>query len=216
WNIMEGTSCYNSTTCDQVGLIPPIWEYGRNEGGSVTGGYVYRGSLVPELFGLYINADYISGRIWTLEYEESTAPVNRLLLDTNLFISSFGTDAQNELYLCAFDGTIYSFRSAETDVSEKPLMPPQTVYLGYNYPNPFNPSTQIPFTISQTEHVALHIYDMQGKLIRTLVNGILQPGEHLVTFEAIDEAGLSLPSGVYFYQLKAGDFVAKKRLLLMR
>ncbi|MBN1559951.1 T9SS type A sorting domain-containing protein [candidate division KSB1 bacterium] len=95
-------------------------------------------------------------------------------------------------------------------------MSPQTVYLGYNYPNPFNPSTRIPFSISQTEHVTLQIYNIQGRLICTLVDGILQPGEHVVTFDAINEDGFFLPSGVYIYQLQAGDFVAKKRLLLMR
>jgi len=216
WNIMEGTECYNATTCDAGDLVLPVWEYGRDEGGSVTGGFVYRGSRVPELYGAYVYADYVSGRIWTLDYDGSSEPVNKLLLDTNLYISSFGIDSQNELYLCAFDGRIYTFRSTGTAVAEKLATMPINIYLGQNYPNPFNPSTRIPFTISETGHVTLELYDIRGTRVRTLVDDILQPGFHSVTLEAHNHLGQRLSSGVYIYQLRAGDFIAKKRLVLLR
>ena len=68
WRLKEGTRCFNPRSgCEQPGLVDPVAEYGRNRGDrSVTGGLVYRGSLFPEMDGLYIYADYVSGRFWGL------------------------------------------------------------------------------------------------------------------------------------------------------
>jgi glucose/arabinose dehydrogenase len=109
WNIMEGSRCYNAQECDTAGLILPIAEYSHNEGKSITGGYVYRGNLVGSLAGIYIYADFLSGRMWGLSYESGNASVTRLL-DSGLSISSFGTDQNNELYVLAFDGKLYRFK----------------------------------------------------------------------------------------------------------
>jgi glucose/arabinose dehydrogenase len=114
WNIMEGSQCFQpAQNCNQSNLIKPVHEYNHSEGLSITGGFVYRGERVPELFGAYIYADYISGKIWAL-FPDGTSYKNALLLQTQLNISSFGTDADNELYLCAFDGKIYTIKPMET------------------------------------------------------------------------------------------------------
>ena len=107
WNIMEGAHCYNSDSCDQSGLILPIWEYDHGEGQSITGGYVYRGPSLSGLTGHYIYGDFSSGKIWALDVTDIDDLSNSELLDTGLNISSFGTDADNELYICSFDGNIY-------------------------------------------------------------------------------------------------------------
>lgn len=108
WNTMEGFHCFKSSTCDQNGLIPPVWEYDRSKGDiSVTGGFVYRGSKFKELEGLYIYADYVSGRIWSLDISDPEKPVNTELFDTDFPISSFGIDQNQELYICGFDDKIY-------------------------------------------------------------------------------------------------------------
>lgn len=110
WNILEGTSCYNAQDCDTAGTIAPVFEYNHNANDkSVTGGHVYRGSLVPSLEGFYIYGDFISGRIWALSTNLGGNLNNQLLLETGLNISSFGTDANNELFVCSFDGNIYRF-----------------------------------------------------------------------------------------------------------
>ena len=108
WNILEGTTCFLEENCDSSGTISPVFEYGHgNNDKSVTGGYVYRGRELPELIGYYIYGDFISGRIWALD----KAGNNKLLLETGLPIVSFGTDADNELYVCSFDGKIYELAS---------------------------------------------------------------------------------------------------------
>ncbi len=109
WNVMEGFHCYQpSSGCDREGLVEPVAEYDHSEGSSVTGGFVYRGENIPPLVGKYTYADFVSGRIWTLDYDGTTANVSELF-DTSLSISSFGVDQDDELYLLAFDGKIYRF-----------------------------------------------------------------------------------------------------------
>jgi len=106
WKLFEGTSCF-SGDCDDADLIAPIFEYEQNNGDrSITGGYVYRGDGITTLQGKYVYGDFVSGRIWALDEDGSA---NELLLESGLNIASFGTDAGQELYLCAFNGNIYKF-----------------------------------------------------------------------------------------------------------
>jgi hypothetical protein len=109
WRTMEGFHCFNpSTGCNMEGLDLPVWEYGHTNGDrSVTGGFVYRGAEIQELKGLYVYGDFVSGRLWTLDFGDLSNPINTELLTATFPISSFGTDQQNELYLCGFDGKIY-------------------------------------------------------------------------------------------------------------
>ena len=112
WRLFEGTSCF-SGDCDDTNLMAPIFEYNQNNGDrSITGGYVYRGELISSLQGKYIYGDFVSGRIWSLTEDGSD---NELLFETGLNIASFGTDANEELYLCAFNGSIFKFTIAKND-----------------------------------------------------------------------------------------------------
>ncbi len=110
WNIMEGTACFGADDCDRENLVFPVFEYTHeNDNESVTGGYVYRGETAESLKGRYIYADFISGRVWALTTDLGTDLSNELLMDTDFNISSFGTDGNNELYVCTFNGSIYKF-----------------------------------------------------------------------------------------------------------
>ena len=113
WNIMEGMHCFRTSNCDRSGLILPIFEYEhRGRPGSVTGGHVYYGPRVPDLFGWYVFADYVDGRTWGLVYDGNTLTQDTLLLNSRLAISGFGTDHKGEVYVLAFDGYIYRFTAA--------------------------------------------------------------------------------------------------------
>jgi glucose/arabinose dehydrogenase len=105
WNLMEGTLPHVGS--NESGLELPIWAYGRDQGNATIGGFVYRGTKLPELVGSYIYGDYVSGRIWALDSRDANNPVNKELLKTNLNITSFGEDQQNELYICSQDGRIF-------------------------------------------------------------------------------------------------------------
>jgi hypothetical protein len=111
---MEGSSCFNPATgCDKSGKRLPVAEYPHSQGCSVTGGYVYRGSAIPGLRGTYIYADYCSGRFWSFVWDGSTATgAKEITSEINpgtsvKNITSFGQDANGELYVVSQGGTIY-------------------------------------------------------------------------------------------------------------
>ena len=83
--------------------------------------------------------------------------------------------------------------------------------LSQNYPNPFNPSTKINFSIPKNEYVSLRVYDILGREVKVLVNGSLTVGEYEVNFDA---SGLA--SGMYYYSLRAGEFVNVKKMVLVK
>ena len=80
-----------------------------------------------------------------------------------------------------------------------------------NYPNPFNPSTTIEFTLPKSEFVELKVFNILGKEVATLVSNKLNQGNHTYTFD-----GKNLASGIYYYQLVAGDFREVKKMILLR
>jgi glucose/arabinose dehydrogenase len=109
WRRMEGIHCYNpSQNCNDGSLILPVIEYGHTDGAcSVTGGYVYRGSDAPALAGTYVYGDYCNGKIWGAVRGGGGQVSTRLIVDTNLMISTFGEDVDGELYVADHRGTIY-------------------------------------------------------------------------------------------------------------
>jgi glucose/arabinose dehydrogenase len=108
WNTMEGTHCYNASSCDQTGLTLPVLEYSHDDGCSITGGYVYRGTLAPDLVGQYLYSDYCSGflRSFTFDGATVTREATWNVGDVGS-IQSFGEDARGELYLLSTNGVVY-------------------------------------------------------------------------------------------------------------
>ena len=113
WNIKEGSQCYGSVGCNDSGLMDPVWEYAHDLGSSITGGYVYRGAELTQIYGKYIYADFVSGRIWALEHQNGSAVSNIELFDVSMRISSFGVDESRELYLLSYSGSIFSMEVEE-------------------------------------------------------------------------------------------------------
>jgi hypothetical protein len=116
-----------------------------------------------------------------------------------------------------------------TDISENKNDLPSGFILSQNYPNPFNPSTKIKYSIpsvtlrqAQSDiHITLKVYDLIGNEITTLVNDYKPAGTYEVEFSAKGESAsggnaYSLPSGIYFYQLKAGNFTETKKMILLK
>ena len=99
----------------------------------------------------------------------------------------------------------------------RPVLP-QAFSLGQNYPNPFNPSTTINYSIpdGQEINVRLKIFDIRGALIQTLVNEIKKAGMYQIYWNGTDSNDRSVSSGVYFYQIQAGDFVQIKKMVLLK
>jgi glucose/arabinose dehydrogenase len=105
WDLMEGTACDTGGGCDA--FVAPVSGFDRDEGCVVTGGFVYRGSVIPDLHGVYLFADYCSGRVWGLVRDASNAWIRLDPVETGLRISSFGEDAGGELYVVDIQGAVY-------------------------------------------------------------------------------------------------------------
>ncbi len=216
WNTMEGFQCFSpSSGCNQTGLVLPVHEYAHNnQRKSITGGHVYRGSRIPELTGAYIYADFIDGRIWALEYDGQQVVQNTELVNTSLSIAAFGVDEARELYICAFDGRIYRFAPTSTGVAEADVPEGPAVLRG-NHPNPFRNTTTITYVLDQAAPVMLAVYDVQGRHIRTLAEGIQQSGKHAVGWDGYGEDGHWAAGGVYFLRFVVAGVVAASRPMVL-
>lgn len=106
WNIKEATHCFKPTSgCDGSNLVDPFFEYGREQGQSVTGGYEYSGRILPELRGKYIFGDFVSGRVWAAKLPEAPGvPAGEVkeIGKWPVMISTFGKDTNGEVYLADF------------------------------------------------------------------------------------------------------------------
>lgn len=98
WNVMEGFHCFAVDGCAQDGLTPPVAEYGHDQGCSVTGGDVYRGTTQPALTGTYVFADYCSGRFWVLDADVDGRQEPTNVMDSGRSISSIAAGPDGELY----------------------------------------------------------------------------------------------------------------------
>lgn len=115
-------------------------------------------------------------------------------------------EAKDDL-IAAIEGLI----RITTGVAELEGSTPKSFSLSQNFPNPFNPTTQINYSIPLSGHVSLKVYDLLGEEVATLFDGVRTPGDYVVSFE-----GAGLASGVYLYQLRANSFTATRRLILLR
>ena len=85
-----------------------------------------------------------------------------------------------------------------------------------NFPNPFNPNTTIKYELEEDCNVLVNIYNISGNLVNTIQNGYRVNGSHTIQWNGTDRHGNLVPAGIYLYQLKAGDFVQTKKMVLMK
>lgn len=118
WKIREGDRCFEPEEgCKTEGLVEPAFVYPREEGYSITGGYVYKGALVPELKDLYVFGDFISGRMWAIEVPEGVGQKTERVAALGkwpILVSTFGRDAAGEVYVADYgSGKIYRIVSGQ-------------------------------------------------------------------------------------------------------
>ena len=220
WSQTEGFECRSGVNCDTSKYEPPIFVYPTGiEGCAITGGAVYRGQNRPELFGKYIYADWCQGKVWSLEDNGDSTYTNTLLTDEGFRISSFGMDENDELYVVQLDfynpSKIYKFPAAPTSVKESKQVP-KSFSLLPNYPNPFNPSTHIPFQLKTGADYELAVYDMTGRRVRLLESGYKTAGLYTSVWNGRNDKGELVGSGVYMIRLKSGDRQVLRKATLLK
>jgi photosystem II stability/assembly factor-like uncharacterized protein len=132
-------------------------------------------------------------------------------LPSNAFITWNDIDVQGYLYAAVGQFGLYKTNSIVTSVEKTISFDNYSFSLKQNYPNPFNPVTSIQYSLSSMQFVTLKIYDVLGNEIATLVNEEKSAGEYEVEFN-----GNGLTSGIYFYQLKAGESIQTRKMILLK
>jgi hypothetical protein len=178
----------NWAAYDETGLYATVVLYSAD--GGATWPYVLgAGSLTSPL-----------SPNWSTVPASDQAMVKVVCFDTTL---NSGQDAMNGTFVLDFPTPV------DDDL-------PARLALAQNRPNPFNPSTEIRFSLPRTTEVSLKVYDLAGRVVRTLVDGELQGGEHTAVWRGEDDAGARASSGLYVYRLTAGGTTVARKMMLLK
>lgn len=199
------------------------WSTGYNETGEseepgqvieVAGGYLAVTNIVVSMEDISIISYYVDGEGVLQDFVQRTSESGVLAV-----MDVISIDADNYLAIGLmdngpeklWDGWIAKFGPTLGVISSANSGIPETFALHPAYPNPFNPSTSIDFSLPEAADVSLVIYDVSGRQVARLAKGIMQPGRHSVVFQANH-----LATGVYFYQLQAGSFTQVRKMMLLK
>ena len=136
--------------------------------------------------------------------------------DSSFNVLDIKRPVQQYLWHCYLGNYNRSGNAYQATPTTDPIVPVIQTALGTNYPNPFNPTTTISYSLQETAPAVLEIYNVKGQLVKTLVNQVHAGGEHQVVWNGVDDAGNSVGSGVYFFKLRSGKFSSSKKMVLMK
>lgn len=144
--------------------------------------------------------------------ESSTAISGQQNLTLNMFVGKSVVGVSSSDNIVVRGSNFFNMKyNQSTSVNSKNIKTPLKYSLAQNYPNPFNPVTRIEYTIPNEGYVSLSVYNMLGEKVMQLVDEIKSPGAYIVDWDA---TGFS--SGVYFYNIKCGNYSESKKLTLLR
>ena len=188
---------------------------GFPSGIGVTAGTRSTVSVGDKIFTYYSDIIFQAGKVFTSEDNGNNwsevgnnfppalaSSLNDFLAATPQYLYFYNSNSAS-VYRYPIQGT--------TSIENNNVIIPQEFSLSQNYPNPFNPSTKISFSLPSSTNVSLKLFNTLGQEVSELVNENLQPGKYSVDFDAS-----KLSSGVYFYTLRANDFVQSKKMILMK
>ena len=207
---------YKDSVYETVNLWASCLDFGPD-------GYLWAGDLRPDWSGpkgsMWYAFDVTTGKIvdsvgTQIELDSSNTPIWGDPASGGVFSprgAAWSPDG-NTMYLADFDyNVVQIYDRVSVGVEKDGDAIPNSFSLTQNYPNPFNPTTVINFTIPKASNVTLSVYNMLGQEVATLVNEQKPAGVYKATFDASQ-----LASGVYVYTLKAGNFIASKKMMLMK
>jgi|GEM_PF-3288066 len=199
---------------DTVSIMVRLYDDGQTKGDKVAGDGIWttqvtfpKGTMSAILYKYGIVADGVdtlNGGVAYLDNEAEFANNHSLIIpDDNPFYEA-PTDT-------------FGSQRISTHVVErtKPVLP-QKFALYQNHPNPFNPVTTIRYDVPKDAHVTIAVYNLLGQKVKTLVDMKLPAGSYTVTWNGRDESGRAMATGMYIYRMEAGNFVAVRKLLLLK
>jgi FlgD Ig-like domain len=188
FDIPLGTEYGDSLYLYRISFLPNGWSFGVSDSGWVH---------VPDTIGVDIThpdevADEDTGRVVFYAYN-----------DQDVFAGNAEIMVYNPQPI------------VDVDEPGNPILP-SSFALGQNYPNPFNPVTTIEYSLPSRAHVTIEVFNLLGQKVRTLVNDTKAAGSYRTEWTGTDDAGNTVPTGVYLYRLRADDFVRTKKMLLVK
>jgi hypothetical protein len=240
WRLTEGNHCYNPPSgCDDGSpvITYPIHEYNHFPPPdsvfhcSITGGYVYRGTVMPVLNGRYFFADYCADRVYSLKVVGGVAtdvklhtPITQLDGIPVNDIVAIGQDANGELYFVDRGAAVANLGEVfklvpDPDFTGVTIVPPGTsasLQLSEAVPNPFRGSAAFAVTLGRAADLQLRVYSSSGRLLRRIHSGPLPAGKHTFTWDGYAERSNPVAAGVYFIRAEALGRTSTKRLTLLK
>jgi hypothetical protein len=144
-----------------------------------------------------------------------SGPINNCgaIISENLAYDGYGQSIVIDLAAMAL--VVFQYAPDPTSIEDSDSPVPVND-LENSFPNPFNPSTTISFSLAEKGQVSLQIFDVSGRLVKTLIQRELSAGEHSLRWDGTGRDGEEVTSGVYFCRMKAGGYTATRRLVLLR
>ena len=233
WRCYEGSNFFSESatipcgSCLAAGCpkISPSYEYDHTLGRcSATGGYVYRGDSIPDLDGVYFFADYCAGTIYSgrllggalTDFRDRTAelaPAGGLDIGS---ITSFGEDAGGELYICDQEGEVFKIVHGDLTGVENEASPGASGRRLFLEPVPFRSELRLVLKMGRSERVRLDVFDVQGRRVRTILDGDVPSGEHVLAWDGRTPNGTDAPAGIYFVRLQGEERGEVLRAVRMR
>jgi len=205
WRCYEASSEFNTDGCGPASTYTfPVWEYEHGPNGcSVTGGYVYRGSKIPELEGKYIYADYCSGRIWALSNDGGVWSSEELL-DTDSQIGTFGENQDGELFLASLNGRIYSIEPTQINGVQGELAF-QRLSLA---PNPTPDQVLLQMQVEQNGNYQFRLLNPDGRILRSWDEQVNDTYSKSISLK-------DLPKGIYLLRIQMENRERSLRIVKM-
>jgi len=175
-------------------------------------------------YGNTVPLDTGSGPLAVMHFTvDPASPDTMILIDT----TTVGLITNTEFQLTDLDGGVRftplftpGIVEIKTSTDVEDITPdgllPESYALAQNYPNPFNPSTQIELSLPTASHVQLEVFNVLGRTVRRLIDQKLPAGVHRIEFDGRSDRGNRVASGVYFYRIKAEDFVQSRKMILLK
>ena len=197
---------FNTVNRDSVGKMTTYFENG-GQGPEFTAKLAYLGDPDGDGFNeVAISMQGVDDSVYV--YNEVYNPADSTYVRTTAEASAH----PNRVFLRVISGD-----GLTTKITEERVIVPTDYVLSANYPNPFNPSTSFSFTLPLDKRISVRIYDITGRLVRTLVNyEWFTAGKHQATWDGQSDSGLPVASGTYIYSLQYGNFQQARRMLLIK
>lgn len=194
---------------------------------------VYGYELLDNNVYVYPNSDLVDDSVWAIMTRASFSSTgaggpedHSMILTLSLADLDSGATRVEEFALFGYDTTqvttdslanlINATATSVRNVKSEVANVPKSFELNQNFPNPFNATTQIRFSVPKASHVQLQIFDILGRKVKSLVNENLTAGYKQITWDGKNESGDEVASGVYFYRIKTGDFQTTKKMVLLK